>query len=432
MKIKAALVLTVFVLSLILSGCAGAEEGSPVVPLPTGPRPTAPKSAELAPTELTAPEPEDALTMRYDLYFADEKLDAQAICYRNRPYVLPESLSVCLNGETLRYQTEELRHPHWQTKDGEYISLADAAVLGDLEASFDEDTETIRLYRRAEASQSAGAARTAPADEAHTAYLRLEDIKADFGLNGRFTHENLLKLRVLGDYLRDRTDAFYIAWIPLYVDPPHDIVNDISEDLNFYNVDFVYTLDRLIGCGGILGLHGYTHQSGDEVSAGGFEFGEGHEYTMEALLDRFAKAEAICAKLDYTYAFFEFPHYDATPFQREVASAYFDVCYQQLPDVYPLGRIETVTVNGHSCRWIPTPADYVYGREDLSGILDRLTKSKNDGQILSLFFHPALDNDAVEVRAEGDAMYLSYNEQTGLLAAIIRLVDSWGCRFGAF
>ena len=432
MKAKAALILTVFVISLIFSGCMGLEECSPVVPLPTGPRPTAPLSADAVPTEPVVLTPEDALTTRYDLYFAGKKLDAQVVCYRNRPYVLPQSLDACAEGGALQYQVKNLRHPRLQTSAGEYIALADAAVLGKLEASFDEKTEAIRLYRRAEDSWPVEAVRTAPVDEAHTAYLRLEDIKADFGLNGRFTHENLLKLRVLGDYLRDRTDAFYIAWIPLYVDPPHNIVNDISEDLNFYNVDFVYTLDRLIGSGGILGLHGYTHQSGDEVSAAGFEFGEDHKYTMEDLLDRFVKAEAICAKMNYTYAFFEFPHYAATAFQREVASAYFDVCYQQLPGVSTLGRIETVTVDGHSCRWVPTPADYVYGTDDLPGITERLTQSKDKGQIISLFFHPALDNDAVEVRTEGGAMYFSYNEQTGLLAAIICLVDGWGFRFGAF
>ena len=376
--------------------------------------------------------PDEALVRRYDLAFADQPLDGQVVCVRNRPYVDPKALGPCTERGKLSYRAKDLTFARYQIDGKPWISLADAAVLGGLEASFDPETETVRLYRRAAYAWPAETERTEKATEETTAYLRLEDIMADRGLNGRFTHENLTLLRFFGDYLKDRTEAFYIAWIPMYVNPEEGVVNDVSEDLDFYNADFVYTLDRLVTSGGLLGLHGYTHQSGETISAIGIEFGKDADLTREQVLERFDKAADICSKLGYTYTFFEFPHYAVTPEQCDLCSEYFDVSYQQLPDADPQGRIESVTINDHTCRWVPTPADYVYDREDLPGISERLTKSHDNGQVLSLFFHPILDYKFMELDTQGQTMTFSYHEDEGLIAGIVRLVESWGCRFGSF
>ena len=143
--------------------------------------------------------PDEALVRRYDLAFADQPLDGQVVCVRNRPYVDPKVLGPCTERGKLSYRAKDLTFARYQIDGKPWISLADAAVLGGLEASFDPETETVRLYRRAAYAWPAETERTEKATEETTAYLRLEDIMADRGLNGRFTHENLTLLRFFGD-----------------------------------------------------------------------------------------------------------------------------------------------------------------------------------------------------------------------------------------
>ena len=136
--------------------------------------------------------------------------------------------------------------------------------------------------------------------------------------------------------------------------------------------------------------------------------------------------------MGYTYTFFEFPHYAASDFQKQVAEEYFDIIYQQYTGVSPVGHIEPRVTGSHTCLWVPTPADCVQSPYDSDGIVQRLTASRDAGKEVSLYFHPAMDLQSMTVQTDGDAMTFSYDEQTGILARIIRLTDSWGYRFGTF
>ena len=53
------------------------------------------------------------------------------------------------------------------------------------------------------------------------------------------------------------------------------------------------------------------------------------------------------------------------------------------------------------------------------------------GKEVSLFFHPAMDNKAMKTKIRENVMTFTYDEKSGILARIIRLLDSWGYRFGA-
>jgi Uncharacterized protein conserved in bacteria (DUF2334). len=56
------------------------------------------------------------------------------------------------------------------------------------------------------------------------------------------------------------------------MNPAKGIDNDPSTQLSMHNTDFIFTLDYLIDKNGLIGLHGYTHQQGNEESADGIEF----------------------------------------------------------------------------------------------------------------------------------------------------------------
>lgn len=366
------------------------------------------------------------ITNNYDLYFGNTKQEIPVACIDSRPYVAKDVLSSLpitqISEEALN---NELYWPEMLHLDHYYITLADAAALYHLGVEFRESDSSIHLYKMNKPTWNSSIRDST----SKNAYLRLEDIMADYGTNGRFTHNNLIKLRLMGDYLGTCTNNFYIAWIPLYVNPQKDITNNVSTCFNFYNTDFVFTLDTLVRNGGLLGLHGLTHQSGNDISADGFEFGKTITYTTEELLDRFRSAEEIAHRLGYDYYFFEFSHYDATEEQKQAAESFFDAVFQARDGGGFISRKYTFQ---HNCLWIPTPADYVHSAYDLPGITQLLDESHAKGYDISLFFHPNLDYDRMYVSISGDTMTCSFDESSSIIGSIIQQIGQWGYAFGPF
>ena len=366
-----------------------------------------------------------SFSQHFSLYYADTPLDSGLECDGNRPYISLRLLHERFGSDPDAIASQ-CSWPIRYGSDGPYIALSDAAGLCPVGVTFQDTDNSVHLYRLEDFAWPPAAA----PEEASRAYIRLEDIMADGGYNGRFTHENLNKLRFFGAYLRDHADGFYIAWIPLYVNPKENVQNDVSRDLSFYNADFVFTLDCLVDDGGRIGLHGLTHQHGEELSADGFEFGSSFDYSPAEVLDRFAQAERICKKLGYTWHFFEFPHYAASELQMQLAEERYPIVYQQYPYTDAPGQTVRRELGGHTCLWIPTPADSVHSPYDSDGIAGRLTAVHDAGQEISLFFHPVVDYRCMTVETQDDVMRFTYDEQNGILARILGLTDSWGYRFG--
>ena len=363
-------------------------------------------------------------TQSFPLWDGDTAVSGKLFCRGNRGYVDYEQMQA-LYGSAQGTPTRPI-----VTKQGrQYLSLDDAAALFKLAVEFRKEDSSVHLYRISSVSWTT---RTATGSE-KAAYIRLEDLMADYGLNNRFTHEQLLRLRFFGDYLDANSDGFYVAWIPCYVNPGEHVVNNIAERYNFYNADFVFTLDSLILDGGRIGLHGYTHQDHDSVSASGYEFGAGNDLTEAEILERFRKAESTATRLGYRWYFFEFPHYATTAFQRSVAERHFDVIYQQYPDAQVLYQIETRVIGGHKCRWVPTPGDYVNGQGDRERFCGVLETCKNQKRLMSFFFHPYVDSRFFNVTKSGNTMQCSFDEDgSNVLPEVLRLFRIWGYRLKTF
>lgn len=308
-----------------------------------------------------------------------------------------------------------------------YISMADISIQYDISIACDAENNVIRLYdaRKVEYRATAGAGE---------AYIRLEDIMADGALNdgsyysdAEFSSYNLEKLRAIGEYLDSRGHEFYIAWIPVYVDPERGVENNVLEKECLYNADFVYTLDWLRIHGGSIVLHGYTHQQLDAISAVGNEFGKDCEFTAEEMSERMDKAIEIAKTLGYEYDVFEFPHYAVNDDARALAEEKFNVIYQY--DADHSSQIETVQKNGKIIYYIPTPADYVYSAYD-NTIWERLRTAYANGDLLSLFFHPTIDFNFCGMRTENGTHYWVYNEEEGYLPRILDAVEQFGSGYG--
>lgn len=363
-------------------------------------------------------------TQSFPLWDGDTAISGRLFCRGNRGYVDYEQMRARYgspNGTPSRPVV---------TKQGrQYLALDDAVAMFKLAAEFRKEDSSVHLYRISRVSWTIRAANGSE----KAAYIRLEDLMADYGLNNRFTHEQLLRIRFFGDYLGANSDGFYLAWIPCYVNPGEQVVNNIAERFNFYNADFVFTLDALIRDGGRIGLHGYTHQDHDSVSADGYEFGSGNNLTEAEMLERFRKAEDTATKLGYRWYFFEFPHYASTAFQRSVAEKHFDVIYQQYPNAQVMYQIETRVIGNHRCRWVPTPGEYVNGHDDRDRFCALLETCKNKGRLMSFFFHPYVDTRFFNVTKSGNTMQCSFDENgSNVLPEVLRLFRIWGYRLKTF
>lgn len=263
------------------------------------------------------------------------------------------------------------------------------------------------------------------------AYLRIEDIMADgMAQNGKYTDEGLEKLRVTGKYLSNMKQEYYIAWIPLYTNPPQNIQNDLTKDYNFYNASFLYTLDYLVANGGKIGLHGLTHQYGNDISADGFEFGKNTPFTDLECINRMLRAKEIARDLGYQVTFFEFPHYAATENHIRYAEKYFDVIYQKYTGKNTIDNLVLKTVaGGKNVLYIPTPADYIHSKYDVEGMKERINQSAKAGNLVSLFYHPTLDFEYIQVYTTDSGVRIWAYPSYAVLPTIVNKVSNDGYNF---
>ncbi|WP_242964491.1 DUF2334 domain-containing protein [Clostridium beijerinckii] len=197
-----------------------------------------------------------------------------------------------------------------------YISLFDICRILSIRSKWDYRRSTISLYWDKSNYKSCRAVCR------RAALIRFEDITA----GGEYLDsDNLEKLIVVADYMFLAGIQFHIAWIPRFVDPQNGIDNDISKDYSMPNANFLFTMEYLLNRNGIIGLHGYTHQYCDEVSAVGTEFNEGRNNDEKSIRRRVEAAISIANKLELPVKFFETPHYAATAFQQSIFEEYFDI-----------------------------------------------------------------------------------------------------------
>ncbi len=262
------------------------------------------------------------------------------------------------------------------------------------------------------------------------AYIRLEDIMAD-GLDTSRTPSydvNMLEeLRYTAQYLYECGQSYYIAWIPVYGNPKGNCWNDVSMNYNLYNSYFVYTLDYMIEHNGYIGLHGYTHQYGNDISAYGYEWGENTPFSYEEQEKRMIKAIECADRLGFDINFFEFPHYGATNDQIRMAQKYFKLIYQAIPTPSNAKGFAWTAVTGKKVYFMPTPADYLHTKYDLNDMIKRLSVCMKNNYAVSLFYHPIIDYYAIHEETQGNDRIWEYED--GSLPAILKHISDNGYIF---
>ncbi|GIM46516.1 hypothetical protein DNHGIG_20650 [Collibacillus ludicampi] len=243
-----------------------------------------------------------------------------------------------------------------------------------------------------------------PSMHSHFALLRLEDV----GPGGPYaTKDQLGKLRAVFDYLSEENVPFHIALIPR--DRRligYETWTDVSiENPNGDSRPFIELMKYATEHGGILGMHGYTHQYGNKKRPDGFENTSiGREFdvpdapesqTAAYAASRIEKSLHAFQAAGLTPSFWESPHYADTRIQREVFSSYMGILYE--PDFLDFRSLKDVVYREDVNHWgnpslgvvyIPAPLRYV---QDETSIQRILNDAKKGNVLASMYFHPYLE-----------------------------------------
>lgn len=306
------------------------------------------------------------------------------------------------------------------TNDCVYITLFDFIKMFDLKTQWNIDKNTISLYKNRDIVNCAVVSK-----KGKPALIRLEDI-ASGGMYS--SEESLEKLRIICDYLHSEGIPFHIAWIPRYVSPKKNIDNDLLKNYNMHNADFVFTLDYFMDKGGIIGLHGYTHQYGETESVDGIEFHRSLRDNIPGDIqyaqERIKAALETAGKLKIQCSFFEVPHYAILYPQQDIIEKNFDYIYEPYSEdggITECNKVFYKDKYGRIIKYIPTPLNYIDGKDDCINMINKIDTLK-EGLIASFFYHPYIEFDDIKIsKGEDGYPYYEYSNQSVMHQVIDRL-----------
>ncbi|HYK72983.1 MAG TPA: DUF2334 domain-containing protein, partial [Pseudoneobacillus sp.] len=238
------------------------------------------------------------------------------------------------------------------------------------------------------------------------AMIRLEDV----GTGGEYNSlEGLGKLRAVLEYIESEHMPFHVAVIPRRMSMGADGVWS-ERGIDDPNPDqvvraFVKLLKEAEQRGGVLGMHGYSHQYGDSVKADDSQnSGTGAEFNVDGApetkensyaAERITNSLNAFSRVGLQPAFWESPHYKNTREQEKVFRSYVGILYQ--PDLYSLRSFkdlnvyDTINTYGQDSLgsiYVPAPYSYVTDGKSVDRIL---SKAAQGNGLASLYFHPFLE-----------------------------------------
>lgn len=228
-----------------------------------------------------------------------------------------------------------------------------------------------------------------PVSSTHIALLRLEDVSPWYALNPK----RLELLRYIADYLASRHVPFQVAMIPVYLDPAAGIRLDIDTQSDPRIQAFIATIHYMMSKGGIIGLHGYTHQMDEGVTGNSVEFSNDSraiESTVQYMAVRVNAALSAAKAADIPITFWETPHYTASPEQYAYLESRFPIIYEPGPTSHrakkPFLLSSSNPAVGKVC-FVPTPLGMVQGPKQVHSLVS-FADAFHQQVLASLFFHP--------------------------------------------
>ncbi|MBN1046041.1 MULTISPECIES: polysaccharide deacetylase family protein [unclassified Clostridium] len=292
-----------------------------------------------------------------------------------------------------------------------YISLSDIENIFDLIAVFDFDKKSISLL----VNEITQPENSNIVFSSKVAMFRFEDFTCG---DTNFSDKNQAKVKCMANLLYSEGVKFHVGWIPRFKAPTDNIDNDMLTNNSMYNVGFINLLDYLINKGAEIGLHGYTHQSGNDRSAVGEELSKDVNNSIEDTKKVIENGIDVASALNIPISFYESPHYRDTKLQKEVIEEYFQYIYEPYDN-----STSYLHNNKKNNLYVPTPLGYVSDPNDLSPIINGL--KKNDPKVLnSFFYHPSIELDYVDFKIDKDKLDVTYDTNSPLQQIVNALKEN--------
>jgi len=333
-----------------------------------------------------------------------------------------KNYSINLHDNVVNYSDKSfhLKKALLNENDIYYIGFSDFSHMLNLYTSWNKDTKTINCKIN---GYNIDDVTPYQSKIDQIGLIRFEDV----GLNSQsYSKDYFEKLRIIATYMNVKKIPYHISWIPRYVIPNLRVDNDPLTKNNFEIAEMVYSLDFFSANNGIIGLHGYTHQLGNDESGIGFEFGR-YEPSPTVFRKKIENAVKTASFLDIPINFFEVPHYEITPEQNKIAEEYFKILYYPFNDYGPekadLTKPQLSPYN-KSSYYISTPLNYIpESKEDIT-----LTKLKNVNinNMGSVFFHPNLENKYISITDDSNGFPTFSYEDNSTLKKLIRILEEKG------
>ena len=310
-------------------------------------------------------------------------------------------ISLTENSYTKNSRTGNLRGNIINNDGTNYISISDIEELFNLIAVFDFQNNNISLLdNNVKTPENSSTLYT---DK--VALIRLED----FGCGSNYSvDKNQAKIKCMANLIYSQGMKFHVSWIPRFKSPADNIDNDLLTMNNITNVGFVNLLDYLINKNCEVGLHGYTHQHGDEKSGTGEEMAVDVNNSVSETKAVIENGIDAASALNIPISYYESPHYFDTELQKKVIADYFQFIYEPFNGTK---NNNIYNLDDHNL-FVPTPLGYVHD-SDPTSIIDGLN-NENPDTLHSFYYHPFLELKYIDFNTNNNKLNITYDENSPL------------------
>ncbi|WP_238860643.1 DUF2334 domain-containing protein [Clostridium sp. YIM B02569] len=348
------------------------------------------------------------------LTFICSKLNYTLDTSNNSISIYNDSNKIFLNETTYEKNSRKgnLRGNLLNNNGSYYISISDIEEIFDLFAVFDFQNKKINLIPNDVKE---------PEDSAilysdKIGLIRFEDFGCGYT---NVVDKNQTKIKIMANLLFSQGLKFHISWIPRFVVPSANFDNDLLTNDNIVNVGFVDVLDYALNKGGEIGLHGYTHQSGNDSSGTGEEMSKDVNSTEAETRAVIEKGIDTASALNIPISYYESPHYRDTEQQKKIISEYFQFIYE--PYDYTKKNIYKPD---DSHLFVPTPLGRI---ADPSTDTTRMVNTINEGDddtLNSFYYHPSIEIDYINFNLNGNKLNVNYDTRSPLQQIVKALKDN--------
>lgn len=281
-----------------------------------------------------------------------------------------------------------------------YISVSDIEEVFNLTALFNFEQKSINFFPyNIEAPKNIDISKYT-----NVAFIRFEDFTTTSNYS---TDKTQAKLKCLTNFVYSNHIKFHVAWIPRYVDLASNTDDNLLENTSIETVGFINVLDYFINHGGEIGLHGYTHQSGDRANTTDAEISSTVNSSPTETRNVIENAIDVASALNIPCTFFETPHYMETAKQKSIIEDYFQYIYEP----FNPSNVNNIYNDGNHL-FLATPLGYVQN-EDASSITDQL-KNSNPKVVNSFFYHLYMELKYIDYNTDNNTINVQYDNNSPL------------------